>query len=275
MRCIMLIVGCQGAGKTTLVDEVLKSHGGSYRRLISLTTRPQRPGEIDGVHYHFTDKRTFERMRDEGMLVEWETFDGHSYGTPVSDFSGNDHLVKVVTLGGLVDMANWLLRFRQGDFLVIGIHLVISEDSLRKALLERGFDDERIQNSLDENEHLIKQQGIFTARVRNEHGNIKTSTSDLSSWFKFGQEQAEMKSSNERGGNEMIKIRDGSISIRNNDSARHIVCESESRSDKLHYVTVDVEDGTILGCSCEAASMDPTHKCKHQKAVLEQRFFQM
>ena len=49
---------------------------------VSVTTRPPRPGETDGVDYHFVDDATFDRMASEGALLEHATFAGHRYGTP-------------------------------------------------------------------------------------------------------------------------------------------------------------------------------------------------
>src|SRR5215467_16225275 len=49
---------------------------------ISVTTRPQRPGERDGEHYHFVDHVRFEAMVSSGELLEWAEVFGHRYGTP-------------------------------------------------------------------------------------------------------------------------------------------------------------------------------------------------
>ena len=49
---------------------------------ISVTTRPRRPSEVDGVHYHFIDAERFARMRDAGELLEWAEVHGNLYATP-------------------------------------------------------------------------------------------------------------------------------------------------------------------------------------------------
>lgn len=52
---------------------------------VSATTRPPRPGEIDGVHYHFVDEATFDAMVARGDMLEWAVVHGrHRYGTPRS-----------------------------------------------------------------------------------------------------------------------------------------------------------------------------------------------
>lgn len=52
---------------------------------VSVTTRPPRPGEVDGVHYHFVTPERFEELKSSGELLEWAVVHGrHSYGTPTA-----------------------------------------------------------------------------------------------------------------------------------------------------------------------------------------------
>ncbi|MBO9696467.1 MAG: guanylate kinase [Sphingopyxis sp.] len=70
-----------GAGKTTISRMMLEADK-DIALSISATTRPPRPGEIDGVHYHFVDTETFKRMAADGEFLEWAHVFGHRYGTP-------------------------------------------------------------------------------------------------------------------------------------------------------------------------------------------------
>jgi guanylate kinase len=71
-----------GAGKTVIADALLASEP-NLRRSISVTTRPPRPGEVDGEHYHFRDQTEFDRMVAAGELLEWAQVLGrHCYGSP-------------------------------------------------------------------------------------------------------------------------------------------------------------------------------------------------
>ena len=70
-----------GAGKTTLSRKLLEADPG-VELSVSVTTRKQRPGEIDGRDYHFIDAERFETMVKGGELLEWAQVFGHRYGTP-------------------------------------------------------------------------------------------------------------------------------------------------------------------------------------------------
>src|SRR5690242_19243295 len=81
-RGLMLVLSSpSGAGKTTLSRLLLESDGG-LELSVSVTTRPQRPGEIDGRHYHFIDATRFDAMVRAGELLEWASVFGQRYGTP-------------------------------------------------------------------------------------------------------------------------------------------------------------------------------------------------
>jgi guanylate kinase len=70
-----------GAGKTTLTRNLIEQDH-SIRLSVSVTTRPRRPSEIDGVHYRFIDIADFHEMRERGDLLEWAEVHGNFYGTP-------------------------------------------------------------------------------------------------------------------------------------------------------------------------------------------------
>lgn len=72
-----------GAGKTTMARRLLAEDGGLVVS-VSVTTRLPRPGEVDGVHYHFVGDIEFDRLIDEGALLEWAQVFGYRYGTPLA-----------------------------------------------------------------------------------------------------------------------------------------------------------------------------------------------
>ena len=75
-----MISGPSGAGKGTVIARVLASLDG-VALSVSATTRAPRPGEVDGVQYHFLSRAAFERAVDEGRFLEWVEYGGNLYGT--------------------------------------------------------------------------------------------------------------------------------------------------------------------------------------------------
>jgi len=81
-RGLMLVLSSpSGAGKTTLSRRLLEADP-LVELSISVTTRTQRPGEVDGRDYHFIDNVRFDAMVKQGELLEWAQVFGHRYGTP-------------------------------------------------------------------------------------------------------------------------------------------------------------------------------------------------
>lgn len=81
-RGLMLVISSpSGAGKSTIARNLLENDQG-LELSVSVTTRARRASEIDGVHYHFINKREFDRLKDSDSLLEWAEVHGNFYGTP-------------------------------------------------------------------------------------------------------------------------------------------------------------------------------------------------
>jgi guanylate kinase len=82
-RGLMLVLSSpSGAGKSSIARSLIAEEGERLVLSISVTTRPRRPSEVEGVHYHFIDATRFARMRDGGDLLEWAEVHGNLYATP-------------------------------------------------------------------------------------------------------------------------------------------------------------------------------------------------
>src|SRR3954452_15583937 len=81
-RGVCLVVAApSGAGKSSITRALLASER-QLELSISATTRPPRPGESDGIHYHFRTPEAFAVMVAQGAMLEWASVFGNSYGTP-------------------------------------------------------------------------------------------------------------------------------------------------------------------------------------------------
>ena len=78
---LTVLSGPSGVGKSTVVAH-LRTVQPDVWLSVSVTTRKPRPGERDGVHYHFVDADEFDKLVANGELLEWAEFAGNRYGTP-------------------------------------------------------------------------------------------------------------------------------------------------------------------------------------------------
>jgi guanylate kinase len=78
---LVVLTGPSGVGKGTVVAEVRRLRPDVWVS-VSATTRPARPGERDGVQYHFWGAEEFARVIEQGGFLEWAEFAGNRYGTP-------------------------------------------------------------------------------------------------------------------------------------------------------------------------------------------------
>ena len=154
--CLFVVSAPSGAGKTTLVGRLM-ANDPAVRQSVSYTTRAPRPGEQDGVHYHFVDKAGFELMRTQGEFLEWAQVHGNYYGTSRSWLqdqlvSGQDVLLEIDWQGAA--------QVRKLFPAMVSIFVLPpSMDELARRLRGRGSDSdsviaERLEGALDEMRHV-------------------------------------------------------------------------------------------------------------------------
>lgn len=80
----LVLCGPSGSGKSTLVKRILEEFPDKFGFSISHTTRAPRPGEGDGIHYHFVSRVDFESGINNGEFIESATYGGNLYGTSKS-----------------------------------------------------------------------------------------------------------------------------------------------------------------------------------------------
>ncbi|MEY4670949.1 MAG: hypothetical protein RLZZ415_828 [Pseudomonadota bacterium] len=142
-RGLMLILSSpSGAGKTT-ISKMLLARDGAINLSVSVTTRPMRPGEVDGKDYIFVDQPTFDKMVEEEHFLEWATVFGHSYGTPKAQVKaglreGHDFLFDI-------DWQGTQQLYQKLETDVVRVFLLPpSIDELRRRLTGRGTDSTEV-----------------------------------------------------------------------------------------------------------------------------------
>lgn len=138
---LIVVSAPSGAGKSSLVKALIESTD-RLEVAVSHTTRPPRPGEVDGVHYHFVDKSTFEQMIERDEFVEHAQVFDNFYGTAKSSLQeplrqGRDLILEIDWQGARQ------IRSQFPDC----VSLFIAPpglDALRQRLQGRGQDDETV-----------------------------------------------------------------------------------------------------------------------------------
>lgn len=136
-RGILTVVsGFSGAGKGTIMKELMRTHGDEYALSVSATTRAPRPGEQDGVEYFFRSRDEFERMIAEDELIEYAEYVGNYYGTPRAYVeeqrnAGRDVILEIEIQGALK------VKERFPDTLLLFV-TPPSAEILRERLIGRG-----------------------------------------------------------------------------------------------------------------------------------------
>jgi len=153
---LFIVAAPSGAGKTTLVRQLLRDDGG-IQLSVSYTTRAPRPGERDGHDYHFASRETFEAMQKRGEFLESAEVHGNLYGTSrvwmaEQMVAGRDVLLEIDWQGA----RQVRLAFPQA----VGIFILPPGfDALEQRLRGRGSDsdaviEQRLGAALEEMRHV-------------------------------------------------------------------------------------------------------------------------
>jgi guanylate kinase len=150
---LVVVSAPSGGGKTTLC-RMLLDHFPNLVKSVSTTTRPRRPNEVDGIHYHFATPAQFQAKIDRGEFAEWAEVHDNRYGTSrktIDDaLSKGKHVLFDIDYQGALS-----LRKAYGERTLLIFILPPDMPTLEKRLRERGSDpthsiETRLQNAYNE-----------------------------------------------------------------------------------------------------------------------------
>ena len=176
---LFIISGPSGCGKGTILAEILKNDRIYYS--ISATTRNPRPGETDGINYHFITKENFEELISNDGMLEYASYCDNYYGTPrkpVEDMlNDGKHVILEIEVQGALKVME-----KCPDAISVFI-LPPSMKELRRRLNKRGTEtDDVIEKRLSQAEVEIKQAEKYDYIMIN--GALDDAVNDLAAIIK-------------------------------------------------------------------------------------------
>ena len=163
---MLIILGKSGSGKTSVVKE-LEKYG--YSQLITDTTRPIRPGEIDGKDYNFRTQKGFDKLKKEGYYAETisynTVFGCYSYGSKKDYYLNSHNNVIILNPYGYEQVS----KLRNKNF--TSIYLKVDDDILLKRLSKRGDAKEEIYRRLETDRkdfYKLEEKVNITININND-----------------------------------------------------------------------------------------------------------
>jgi guanylate kinase len=163
---LTVLSGPSGVGKDSVI-ELIRARSPWVWLSVSVTTRPMRDYETDGVHYHFVDRLEFQNLIDRGELLEWAEFAGNLYGTPRAPVEehvrlGTPALLKIDLQGARQ------VRKAMPDALLVFL-APPSVEELHRRLIGRGTEDrETIRLRLEHADEELAAEAEFDVTVVND-----------------------------------------------------------------------------------------------------------
>lgn len=174
----LVVCGPSGVGKGTIITRYMEELGGSdrFQFTVSHTTRKPRPGEVDGIHYHFTDIDSMKAAIERNEFLEWANVHGNFYGTSLNSLSTEKYPLLDIDVQGVKSIKKWQDENKGLSQPALDAKFVFiappSLDVLKDRLIYRGTEtaeslEKRTKNAIAEVEYGMSN-GNFDAIIVND-----------------------------------------------------------------------------------------------------------
>ncbi len=171
--CLIIMSGPSGVGKGTIRKALMNDTSLNLAYSISMTTRPKRNGEINGVDYYFVSHEEFEQNIRKDKLLEWAEFVGNKYGTPAREVERLRALGKNVILEIEVNGAKQVIdKFKDDQKLITIFIIPPSLEELENRIRARSTEsNEVIEKRLNKARNEMKLKKHYQYIILNDDPN--------------------------------------------------------------------------------------------------------
>lgn len=174
---MIILLGKSASGKDTVVRKLIEQH--DYKRIITWTTRPMRPGEKEDVTYHYTTEEDFKKKINEGFFVEWKKYETVKgtwyYGTALDDIMkarNDDYSVIILTKDGLEKLNSFCSHLVGINLL--SVYLDVDTKTVKQRLLKRGDDKKETARRIKYDKKDFKGiEKMVDVVIENNHRDIQ------------------------------------------------------------------------------------------------------
>ena len=177
---VIVISGPSGSGKSTVINALCEADQ-TLKLSVSATTRNPRPGEVDGVDYHFLSKSEFEKHIQEGSFLEWAEYGDNLYGTLKSEIvaareTGKDAILEIEVKGTLKIQEQNLSPERSVFIFIIPPSLATVEERLRRRQTES---EQELKQRLDIAKSEVLQVRYYDYWVSNPENSVQQAVNQI------------------------------------------------------------------------------------------------
>jgi guanylate kinase len=174
---VLVLSGPSGAGKDAVLN-VMKARNFPVSFIVTNTTRPMRPGEVDGVHYHFVSHQEFTKLIDSHELLEHAEVYGHHYGVPNPPVrqalgDGKDVIIKVDVQGAMA------IRKLLPDTVLIFLMPPSLEELSQRLSGRRTESTKDLETRIDTARSEVEQLHMFDYCVMSYQNHIQQAVTDI------------------------------------------------------------------------------------------------